>query len=287
LRVIVGVALLAGTAESAKFFLKQKTHGGKLRRDGPLVTQVDSFETKEKACCSCFKSKYAWPANAALGAAFAPKQTCDTCYVTDLYGIDAKGPVIVGLPKPGDDGLDECENKCDIDKEAEFCRLFDDQGKKIEYIGEGACDKLIADPFAQEKLGKQDLCQHPGIQSHCKKSCGLTPEKCGAAYKTTKSKVEEVHEWNWNCASGKASENGADWVNGAVEGEPESTRAPFLLCEETSGWYCPFEDGPDLKLAAGAETPVKIDEGGQDTELVGTMSLPVIDAAKMAATAAR
>jgi len=83
------------------------------------------------------------------------------------------------------------------------------------------------------------------MQNVCPTSCKAAG--CGA-YDETKSKVEAVHEWNWNCASGNAPEDLSSWLTGPVEGEPESSRGPFLMCTEDQGWYCPFEDGPDLKL---------------------------------------
>jgi hypothetical protein len=282
-----------------KNFLSKKL-GYELRKKKPLVTQVNAFGTVQEACCACFRSKYKWPANAALGATFAPSQTCDTCYATDIYGIPAKEAVVLDIEAPpmslmqadaatrkaaedaaidkaarkaaesakakGMSEVDECHDRCSdwqcgITRGGESyhppmgpdaCRLF------MEKLGMEHCGGFLGDYFCPTFCGKE--------------GCGGKD----AAYTETESKVMAVHEWNWNCASGNAPEDAAEWLKGPVEGEP-AHRGPFLMCEEHNGWYCPFEDGPDLKLVAGDEKPTEVDEGDQAVS-VGIMSLPIIDA---------
>lgn len=290
--VTVGVAaaLAACYTEATKFSLLKKNAQTRLRRDRqPLVTKVNAFATQEEACCACFKSKYDWPANAGLGASFAPKQTCDTCYVTDLYGIDARAAVTLDVPRPLDDGTPkppECADTCDTIPDhpgCEYVNLENGVETRKAYFGPGACAGLIADPLFIQKMtgGNFPICDAVG--SICPTACGVNGCGAEAAYTKTESKVEAVHEWNWNCASGNAPEDGGKWVVGPVEGEPESTRAPFLMCKEDGGWYCPFEEGADLKLEAGADLPKEIDEGGSATISVATMKLPVIDGAQSVA----
>lgn len=57
------------------------------------------YDTKEDACCACFKTKYSFPANAGFAATYAAKHTCDTCYVADRYGIDAEEESTFDVPK--------------------------------------------------------------------------------------------------------------------------------------------------------------------------------------------
>lgn len=287
MRVIFSIAAslfasYGATVDAARFSFLKKALGSKIRQQKPLVTQVNAFETADKACCACFRSKYAWPANAALGAAFAPKQTCDTCYVTDLYGIDAKAAVVFDVPKPKPDApLPRCANFCDSVPGHPGCGYWHkEEGtgveKEVSEIGPGACDRLFADPLFIEKTGG---CDSPMIQFVCKTNCKV--DGCGAsegAYENTDSKVEAVHEWNWNCASGNAPEDPQQWLKGPVEGEPESTRGPFIMCKEDAGWFCPSDEGEDLKLEAGADAPIEVDDGNTQIS-VGTMSLPVIDGA--------
>lgn len=276
----------------------------KLRRDKPLVTQVNSFESAEKACCACFKSKYAWPANAGRGAAFAPKQTCDTCYVADIYGTDSKAPLIIDVPRPGatDPALKPgCQNLCDQKVAPKFCgykHVEPGTGKEtfVEYTGKGACDKYVADPFFVQMVtrGQGSVCDFAQMQKACPLACKLPQcikaDAADVAYeKTSQSKVTEIHEWNWNCAGGDAPEDGGKWLTGQVEGEPESTRAPFLMCKEDDGWSCPSaDDADDLVLKVGEKEPTKVNLPNGSAESVATMSLPVIDgAASVAASASR
>lgn len=293
MRVLAGiaVALVAGCEATRVSLLKKTLEGRALRKKQPLVTQVNAFATKEQACCACFKSKYAWPANAGLGAAFAPKQTCDTCYVTDIYGIPAKEKVVFSVAAPkldaGKPPPPVCTNICDI-LPAPACSYTDIEagtGKTtyVEAVGPGACDKLINDPLFQGRSGGNPCAFLEANGFLCPNSCGRGKDgsQCGsgAAYEQTDSKVMAVHEWNWNCASGNAPEDSQPWLTGPVEGEPESARGPFIMCKEDAGWYCPVEDGADLKMEAGADKPVEVDEGGSDQYSVGTMTLPVIDGA--------
>lgn len=82
---------------------------------------------------------------------------------------------------------------------------------------------------------------------------GSTP-----AFETVSSKVEEIHEWNWNCAEGFASEDPQMWKdNFIMEGEP-ATRGPYKMCgEKEIGFFCKGASGPDLEKAAGDSTEVK------------------------------
>eukprot|EP00392_Amoebophrya_sp_AT5.2_P008814 g8842.t1 len=100
--------------------------------------------------------------------------------------------------------------------------------------------------------------------------------KTEEGYSQTKAEVKAVHEWNWNCAEGKAPEDAAAWEAGPVVGEP-SSRSQFLMCKEDPGWYCANEGTADMKRAAGPEGEVeKMDEStGADTT-VETMSVPEI-----------
>lgn len=270
------------------------TFNGKKISGKPLVTQVNAFETKEAACCACFKSKYAWPANAGLGAAFAPKQTCDTCYVMDAYGVAAKSAVVMDIPAPGADAdlpsncFDYCDHPAMPAPGCNYRHVEAGTGIVTERAerGDGACEKLIADPlFASEMTaGQMDVCDHPEVKHVCRATCQSKEHGCAAeaAYDQTKSKVMAVHEWNWNCASGNAPEDPASWFVGPVEGEPESTRGPFLMCKEDAGWYCPDDEGADTKLEAGAEKPIEVEDGSGQIS-VGTMTLPVIDGAQSVA----
>ncbi|CAD7931043.1 unnamed protein product [Amoebophrya sp. A25] len=133
---------------------------------------------------------------------YAAKHTCDTCYVADRYGIDAK-------------------------KESSF------------EVGPG----------------------------HAKTDEG---------YSQTKAEVKAIHEWNWNCAEGKAPEDASEWEAGPVRGEP-SARDSFLMCKESAGWYCASETGPDMKKGADSDEVTKIDDevSGAETK-VETMSMPEI-----------
>lgn len=86
MKVIAAFVASAVSVASAATLLSTKKRNVN-RSQQPLVTGTAAFNTAKEACCGCFRSKYAWPANAALGAAFAPKETCDTCYVHDVYGV--------------------------------------------------------------------------------------------------------------------------------------------------------------------------------------------------------
>lgn len=299
LESVAAALFFAASSADAISFLKQKKIRKERAKSGfavyvngkPLVTQTNAFATEEEACCACFKSKYAWPANAGLGAAFAPKQTCDTCYVTDIYGIPNKAAVTMAVPRPKDDGAPappQCQDRCDASG-APGCEYYYQEAgtgrvTSKQYFGPGACAGWISDPTFIEQAtgGKFPVCDLVGFI--CPSACKYNG--CGGgdpAYETTDSKVMAVHEWNWNCASGNAPEDAAKWLSGPVEGEPESTRGPFKMCKEDAGWYCPFEDSPDLKLEAGTDTPVEIEEGGSTTISVSTMSLPVIDGGRTVA----
>jgi len=140
--------------------------------------------------------------------------------------------------------------------------------------------------FINEMTGSGDGDVCPLVGGACKVACnvnGCGGDSSGAYETTTQSKVQAIHEWNWNCASGNAPEDPAKWMTGPVEGEPESSRGPFVMCQEDGGWYCPFEEGPDLKMEAGKDAPKEIEEGGSSVISVATMTLPVIDGGRSVA----
>lgn len=98
-------------------------------------------------------------------------------------------------------------------------------------------------------------------------------------YETTSSKVEEIHEWNWNCGDGTPSENVDDWKAGPVEGEPGAgVRTGYLMCQEESGYYCAAKGaGSALEKRAGADTVAKEVESAEGRpSQVTTAELPKI-----------
>jgi len=49
----------------------------------------NAYADAQSACCACFRNKYAWPENSGMPATTANAHTCNTCYVSDRYGIEA------------------------------------------------------------------------------------------------------------------------------------------------------------------------------------------------------
>ncbi|CAD7969331.1 unnamed protein product [Amoebophrya sp. A120] len=175
----------------------------KLKKNVVPITTGKVYPDAMAACCACFKVKYSFPENGGFAPTFALKHTCNTCYVADRYGTDAKEEETFDVPA-----------------------------------------------------------------GHAKTEEG---------YEQTKAEVKAIHEWNWNCAEGKAPEDEAQFAAGPVPGEP-SARSSFLMCKEDPGWYCAMEGGPDMKKPAGDGEVEKLDEDTGSDTLVETMSMPEIGA---------
>merc|ERR1719464_879714 len=108
-----------------------------------------------KACCGCFKRKYAWPENSGMPATTANAHTCNTCYVSDRYGIEAKTAGTISVPQnkcPGSAPADPlptftstCAEYCDSAPPGAQCTFSitnTETGEVLEnrvYADTGAC----------------------------------------------------------------------------------------------------------------------------------------------------
>lgn len=155
-------ALLLSSSTEAISFLKKKAKANVTPALG------NAYKTSTDACCACFKRKYAWPENAGLSATFAPSKTCDTCYVSDRFGIDSRSaaifesPVVSSASTGGEDLRDVatpaafgCQDVCDTQKGCGYKYVSPDGIETDkEYYGPQACERFVADPLLVQEYKK-------------------------------------------------------------------------------------------------------------------------------------
>lgn len=79
-------ALITLTLSFSEGFLFKK----KISDSTFLTPTGTAFQNATDACCACFRSKAKLPENAGFIETFAPKFSCQKCYVSDKYHTDAK-----------------------------------------------------------------------------------------------------------------------------------------------------------------------------------------------------
>lgn len=269
-----------------------------LKKKQPIIG--NAYADAQSACCACFKNKYAWPENSGMPATTANAHTCNTCYVSDRYGIEVRSAATMAIPQsacPSSGGAaplptitKSCEQYCDIAPPGQQCTFAITDaatGAFLEartYADAGACDRIIEDEELIKSMDPsgnlKSVCDIPELAQACPASCGAFGCSAGGGAGGSGKFQKAVHEWNWNCADGNAPSIGDSWLSGPVDGEP-AARIPYLMCSEEHEWYCHNEDSDDFRKTPSMEKPESLAESTCDTSFMGLLKLPAIDMAKV------